>query len=128
MVELLRLVDRNNLIETQDKQVSRIMNGLKTSIWDMTGLQPIYTFNEAKPRNVEEILDSITGTKEHSRHHMQRKLQYSLQRELECNLCCKIAIQAVKQLAMQSGGKQTAHNQNFITVQNVRPPSKNCYR
>src|SRR3954470_22495961 len=46
--EFLRLADRNNLMETSNQQVSRFMNGLKPSIRDKMGLQPIYLFEDAQ--------------------------------------------------------------------------------
>lgn len=47
-VEFLRPADQNNLRETEDQQVSILMNGLKPSIQDKRGLQVIYTFEHAQ--------------------------------------------------------------------------------
>ena len=47
MEEFDRLVNRSDLEETEDQQISRFVHGLRVSIWDQVPLQTLYTLNEA---------------------------------------------------------------------------------
>ena len=47
MEEFDRLVNHNDLEETEDQQISRFVHGLRVSIQDQVSLQTLYTLNEA---------------------------------------------------------------------------------
>ena len=47
MEEFDRLVNCNDLEETEDQRISRFVHGLRVSIWDQVSLQTLYTLNEA---------------------------------------------------------------------------------
>ena len=47
MEEFDRLVNHNDLEETEDQQISRFVHGLRVSIRDQVSLQTLYTLNEA---------------------------------------------------------------------------------
>ena len=46
MKEFDRLANRNNLVDLEDQQIARFVNGLIVGIWDQVSLQTLYVLSE----------------------------------------------------------------------------------